>query len=90
MQPGEKKVVKSYNCRQEIVAMMLMPINDDVKVTHPCNLGKKKKINAHIEPLKVLKECTACQVPSQSKLIAKYFPYKEGKILLFKAVYIYG
>ena len=31
--------------------------------------------------------CTTCQVPSQSKFIAKYFPYKESEILLFV---IYG
>ena len=31
--------------------------------------------------------CTICQVPSQSKFIAKYFPYKESEILLFEAVY---
>ena len=30
----------------------------------------------------------ACQVPSQSKLFAKYFPYKKIKISLFEAVYI--
>ena len=28
-----------------------------------------------------------CQVPSQSKFIAKYFPYKENEILLFEAIY---
>ena len=30
---------------------------------------------------------TICRVPSQSKFIAKYFPYKESKILLFETVY---
>ena len=31
--------------------------------------------------------CTICQAPSQSKFIAKYFPYKESEILLFEAIY---
>ena len=31
--------------------------------------------------------CTTCRVPSQSKFIAKYCPYKESEILLFEAVY---
>ena len=31
--------------------------------------------------------CTTCQVPSQFKFIAKYFPYKESEILLFEAIY---
>ena len=31
--------------------------------------------------------CTICQMPSQSKFIAKYFPYKESEILLFEAVH---
>ena len=38
------------------------------------------------EPPKAAKEHTtyiACRVPSQSKFITKYFPYKENKILLF-------
>ena len=42
------------------------------------------------EPPKAEKEhatYTNCRVPSQSKSIAKYFPYKESKILLFEAVY---
>ena len=42
------------------------------------------------EPPGAVKEhetCTTCQVPSQSKFIAKYFPYKESDILLFEAVY---
>ena len=41
-------------------------------------------------PLKATKEhetCTICQVPSQSKFIAKYFPYKQSEILLFEAIY---
>ena len=43
------------------------------------------------EPMRAAKEnetCTTCQVPSQSKFIAKYFPYKESEILLFEAVYV--
>ena len=32
--------------------------------------------------------CTTCWVPSQSKFIAKYCPYKESEILLFEAVYM--
>ena len=56
----------------------------------------KLQINVHIhtpgayEPLEGAKEhetCTTCRVPSQSKFIAKYFPYKESEILLFEAVY---
>ena len=42
------------------------------------------------EPPKAAKEhetCTTCRVPSQSKFIAKYCPYKESEILLFEAVY---
>ena len=42
------------------------------------------------ESLKAAKEhetYTICQVPSQSKFIAKYFPYKESKILLFEAIH---
>ena len=42
------------------------------------------------ESPKVAKEhetCTICRVPSQSKFIAKYFPYKESEILLFEAVH---
>ena len=42
------------------------------------------------EPPKAAKKhetCTICQVPSQSKFIAKYFPYKESEILLFEAVH---
>ena len=45
--------------------------------------------SAAYEPPKAAKEhetYTACQVPSQSKSIAKNFPYKESKILLFEAV----
>jgi len=33
------------------------------------------------------KTYAACRVPSQSKLFADYFPYKDTKILLFEAVY---
>ena len=43
------------------------------------------------EPPKAVKEhetCTTCRVPSQSKFIAKYCPYKESEILLFEAVYV--
>ena len=39
------------------------------------------------EPPKDHETCTTCWVPSQSKFIAKYFPYKESKILLFEAIY---
>ena len=42
------------------------------------------------EPPKVAKEhetYTICRVPSQSKFIAKHFPYKESEILLFEAVH---
>ena len=39
------------------------------------------------EPPKEHETCTTCRVPSQSKFITKYFPYKESKILLFEAVY---
>ena len=42
------------------------------------------------EPPKAAKEhatYTACRVPSQSKLIASYFPYKESTISLFEALY---
>ena len=42
------------------------------------------------KPPKAAKEhetCTICRVPSQSKFIAKYFPYKESEILLFEAVH---
>ena len=31
---------------------------------------------------------TTCQVPSQSKFIDKYFPYKESEILLLEALHV--
>ena len=31
--------------------------------------------------------CAACQVPTQSKLFADYFPHKETEISLFEAIY---
>ena len=39
------------------------------------------------EAAKEYETCTTCRVPSQSKFIAKYFPYKESEILLFEAIY---
>ena len=39
------------------------------------------------EPPKEHETCTTCRVPSQSKFITKYCPYKESEILLFEAVY---
>ena len=44
-------------------------------------------ISGAYEPPKERKACTICQVPSQSKFIAEYFPYKESEILLFEAVH---
>jgi len=32
------------------------------------------------------KACAACQIPSQSKFFADWFPYKENKISLFEAI----
>ena len=39
------------------------------------------------KPPKEHETCTTCQVPSQSKFITKYCPYKESEILLFEAVH---